>query len=623
MCGIAGIISKADKSKISEQLKLIQSHRGPDAAASTSIQLSQYQVNLTHNRLAIVDLNQHSNQPFWDETENFCIIFNGEIYNYIEIREELKALGAQFRTTSDTEVLLQALIHWSPEKALNKMNGMWSFALLDKAQERVLVSRDRFGKKPFYYASTQDEFFWASEIKYILKASERKFRVNPKPVAAYLEQYLLETHETETFFQDILKLAPGSYAWIDLKQEALQLAQKKFYEFPLKTAKNSNLTETRDQLEDLIKDAVKIRLRSDVNVGFLLSGGLDSSLLSAIGCGMQKDSNHKLKFLSIVSDNPAYDESPFISQVENHLGITSQKINISQSPNSIFDLLTKVQWHNDEPITSLSAVTYFLMMEKAKELNTTVLISGQGADESFCGYKKYLGFYIKSLIRQRAPLKALTTLLAFAKSRNLISEIDLGEVKRYVKLFNMTSQSVLTPELKNIPQPFIGLANKTLQERQMDDLFQFSVPALLHYEDRLSMASSREVRAPFLDYRIAEFGINLPMEAKMNKGWSKLILREIGQHYLPPGVAWRTDKKGFTIPQEVWFRNDLRLQIEDILRGDCLMYEMNFVDKDILLSKFRRYCEEGGSSKKTMTFKEIFTPLALENWLQTHRDYLV
>nr|BFD59371.1 asparagine synthase (glutamine-hydrolyzing) [Bdellovibrio sp. CKG001] len=498
---------------------------------------------------------------------------------------------------------------------------MWAFAFLDKKNERILISRDRFGKKPFYYYNIGSELYWASEIKYILKTSQHKFEINPAPVAAYLQQFLLETNEAETFFKEILKLPPGTFAWLDLKKDTLTLEPQKFYHFPIKEDSQVTPQRAQDELQFLIQDSVKIRLRSDVNVGFLLSGGLDSSLLSGVGCSLMPDSKEILKFLSVVSDNPAYDESYFIKKVENHLGIESQRINISHAPQSVFDQLSKVQWHNDEPITSLSAVTYYLMMEKAKELNTKVLISGQGADEIFCGYRKYLGFYVKALLQQKRPIKAFTTLLHFLKTRNLISEFDIGELKRYVSLLNMGSPSVLSNSLKGQPQPFIGLADKTLSERQLDDLFTFSVPALLHYEDRLSMASEREVRAPFLDYRIAEFGINLPMDFKLKDGWSKLILRKIANSYLPKDITWRSDKRGFTIPQELWFKNELRTQIETLLKGDCLIYQMNFVKKEVLLDKFSRYCD-GGDKSKLMSFKEIFTPIALENWLQVYKDYL-
>lgn len=614
MCGIAGIISRSDQSEKAQKFKTLLNHRGPDASAVSTVQLSQFQVNFTHNRLSIIDLQVASNQPFWDESDQYGIIFNGEIYNYLEIRRELESEGREFRTQSDTEVLLQALMHWPLERVLGCLNGMWAFAYLDKRAEKILVCRDRFGKKPFYYHLQDNEFYWASEIKYILEASEKKFRPNPQTVARYLRQFLLESDGTQTFFEDILKLPAGSFAWLDLKASRLDIKPEQYYHIPAKNFAG-DFKEAREELQHLLRDSVKIRLRSDVNLGFLLSGGLDSSILSGLGHQLSENSGQNLNYLSVVSEDPRYDESPHIREVEKFLGIHSHKINIAHNSNEIFDLLSKAQWQNDEPITSFSAVSYMMMMEKAKALNTKVLLTGQGADEIFCGYKKYLGFYLKDLVRQGHGFKALKTGLEFLMTRSLVTEVHLGELKRYVKFLNQGQIQILSSRLAQIEQPSIGLGNQGVRGRQIADLLQFSVPALLHYEDRLSMAHAREVRAPYLDYRIVELGLSLPMEHKLNHGWSKYILRKAARGIAPESIAWRKDKRGFTIPQETWFKRELRPQIEKIFDGPALMYEMGFVDKESLLRKYKLFCSDAPSAK-LISFKEIFVPLALENWLR-------
>jgi asparagine synthase (glutamine-hydrolysing) len=303
------------------------------------------------------------------------------------------------------------------------------------------------------------------------------------------------------------------------------------------------------------------------------------------------------------------------------LGVESAKINIAHDQKKVFELLSKAQWHNDEPITSLSAVSYMMMMERAKDLDAKVLLTGQGADEIFCGYKKYLGFYMKNLVRGGHGMKALGVGLGFLKTRSLVNEIHLGELKRYVKFLNKPHLNVLSSRLKALPQPSIGLGSGDVSGRQILDLTKFSVPALLHYEDRLSMAHAREVRVPYLDYRIVNFGISLPMEFKIHQGWSKYILRKSSEGLVPQNITWRKDKRGFTIPQESWFKNELHSEVENILHGQSMIYDYGFVDKRTMIEKYEIFCGNS-TAAKMISFKEIFTPIALENWLQTFKEYL-
>lgn len=619
MCGQAGILSpKKNKDQTLARAKScldIQAHRGPDHSALSSLDINNFFISLTHNRLSIIDLKAQSNQPFWSQDKQHAIIFNGEIYNYLELRQDLKLDGVTFQTDSDTEVLLQALIHYPLSTALNKFNGMWSFAFIDIKKEKIIFSRDRFGKKPFYYFHNvqTNEFIWSSEIKYILAAAQQKFNVNPIAVSDYIEQFLLEADPEQTFFSEIKKLPAGSYCEVDLKHDRLEFKPQSYYQFSF-FPYTSSLADAVHELDYLLKDAVRLRLRSDVELGFLLSGGLDSSTITGIGAELSQDPS-SLKTLSIVSDNKLYDESPFIELVEKRLGLSSYKINVEKSAVEIFDLLSTVQWFNDEPLTSFSAVTYYLMMAQAKSKNVKVLLSGQGADEVFCGYRKYMAFYFKELLRQTQPLQALSLATAFLKTQPLANTLDVSEIKRYVTFLRAGQKSILTPEMQNLPRKSIGLGKSSVAERQLLDVVSTSVPALLHYEDRLSMAHSREVRAPFLDYRIVEFGLNLPTKYKINDGWSKFVVRKVSEKYVPQAVSWRKDKKGFSIPQEEWFRTTLKNNIEQIFNSDALMYQLNLIDKKALQSKFQLYCA-GGSQARRISFKEIFTPLALEIWLK-------
>lgn len=621
MCGIAGIISTENLRALAERAKTIQAHRGPDFSLVSHRDVGPWHLHFTHNRLSVIDLQAVSNQPFWSEDQNYGIIFNGEIYNYLELKFQLQAEGVSFRTRSDTEVLMQALIHGKNlRQTLNSLNGMFAFAFLDVREQKIIFARDRFGKKPFYYHLTPQRLTFSSEIKYILQTAAQKFRVNPQPVAHYLEQFLLENDPEQTFFQDILKLPAGHFTELNLKSSSLKFTSESFYAIP--TGKYSgSFQDAEKEIQDLLLDSVKLRLRSDVNVGFLLSGGLDSSALVGAGCKLSAGASQHLQYLSVVSENPQFDESRHIAEVEAFWKIHSEKINISHSVQNLFPLLEKAIYHNDEPLTSFSAVSYMLMMEKARALDSTVLLTGQGADEVFCGYKKYLGFYLKSLLRQKDYFTFFRIGSQFAWTRSLINEMPVSEIKRYLRKSGPSEKSILSENLQKIRQPRIGLGQMSLSERQALDLTSLSVPALLHYEDRLSMAHAREVRVPYLDYRLVELGLSLPDHFKIGPGWSKYILRQATRDFVPEAITWRKDKKGFTIPQEEWFRHEMKPAIEALFRSDAMMYKMGLVNPQKLQKKYELFCS-GSVAAKAISFKEIFTPLCVEKWLQLNQDYL-
>jgi asparagine synthase (glutamine-hydrolysing) len=617
MCGISGIISRRDRRQDLERSREILQHRGPDSLGTTHHRAGELYASVLHHRLAIIDLSSEADQPFFSRDGNAYLICNGEIYNYLELRAELEAEGVEFRTSSDTEVLLEALLHWGIAETLEELNGMWAFAFCDLKNRRFTFARDRFGIKPLYYSTDTETFCFGSEIKGVLAVLQRKFPLNQKTASRLLSQNLVESDPEETFFEGISKLAPGHYGVIDMNAPQPVMKVTRYYQ-----AKPGDLqcdfVEANRHLKDLLSDAVSLQLRSDVQVGVLLSGGIDSSALACFAEEhVSKRGGDPVALLSLTSDGSPYDESPYIEKVEQQLGRTAARIDVSDSPTKMLQLLDDVQWFNDEPLTSFSGVAYYLMMERARELGIKVLLTGQGADELFCGYKKYLGFYLKGLLREGHVADFGKEVVRFGVNGGFAHDIQWSEMQRYV--MPQRGQRALGPAVESIEPLSIALGARSLAERQILDIEQTSIPALLHYEDRLSMAFSREVRVPYLDHRIVEFALACPDEFKVGGGWQKHVLRAALADVVPPEIAWRKDKNGFGVPQIEWMKLALRPHIERIFREDCIMYDMGLIDKAALLQLYEDYRK---SFFNTVPYKKVFSALALEIWLRRYAQYL-
>jgi asparagine synthase (glutamine-hydrolysing) len=616
MCGISGIISRQDRRQDLERSRHVLQHRGPDSFGTMNHRAAEYFASVLHHRLSIIDLTDEANQPFFSKDRNAYLICNGEIYNYIELRQELEAEGVEFRTSSDTEVLLEALLCWGTAKTLEKINGMWAFAFCDLARRKFTFARDRFGVKPLYYFADGESFFFGSEIKAVLALAGRKFPLNKKTATRMLSQHLLESDPEETFFEGISKLPPGHYGELDLNAPRPELRITRYYE--LKAGElRCDFEEANQQLQALLSDAVALQLRSDVQVGVLLSGGIDSSALACIAQRhVAERGGNPIALLSLTSEGSRYDEGPYISKVEELLGQTAARVDVGDDPLKLLHLLDEVQWFNDEPLTSFSGVAYYLMMRRARELGIKVLLTGQGADELFCGYKKYLAFYLKGLLREGHVADFGKEVVKFGLNGGFIHDVHWSEMQRYV--LPRSGMRALGPALGEYEPLSQALGSRSLAERQILDIEQTSIPHLLHYEDRLSMAFSREVRVPYLDHRIVEFALACPDEFKIGTGWSKYILRTAVADFIPSEVAWRKDKNGFGVPQIEWLKLALRPHVERIFNEDCLMYEMGLVDKQALLELYEAYRT---SFFNTVPYKKVFSALALEIWLRRYAEY--
>lgn len=621
MCGIAGIITakNRDLRESIRRVHSVQGHRGPDATGESILRMHQWRVALIHQRLAIIDLSDAASQPMGTGPRR--LIFNGEIYNYLELRDELLRDGCTFQTKSDTEVLLVSLEHWGIDRTLSRLNGMWAFAWVDQTDGRLILARDRAGEKPLHYFISANELFFASEIKAILTLGETRFDLNHAVVADFLNQSLLDTSD-ETFFAGIKRLPAAHYAVFDLKAPSFEPAIVRYWEPPIIKAPIHDTPEPNqiDCVRETFIDSVRLRLRSDVPLGVLLSGGIDSSSIAA---AMQSifGKGSDLNLISAVSRDARYDESPFINLVARHLGRTVHKVVLDDDPHNLFALLPQVCWANDEPIGSFSTVAHYLLMQRAQEIGVTVILSGQGADELLCGYRKYFFFYIEKLMREGHILTALSLLRSFYERRTILSQFSLAEAKRYLPaMFYGREAGIAGRLLRRKARTRVGLGKSSVQERQRADFERFSIPVLTHYEDRMSMAWSREVRLPFLDNRLVELLLPMKPSMKLRNGWTKYVFRRAMQGLVPAEVIWRKDKQGFVNPQSEWLKYDLAAKVLQTFAEDSLMFRSGLVDRVKLLKMYSAYRRD--RKLGSCSFKDIFNPLIFEIFLRRFETYL-
>nr|WP_278986420.1 asparagine synthase (glutamine-hydrolyzing) [Plesiomonas shigelloides] len=627
MCGMTGILdfsnSSFDLKCAINKASKAQLHRGPDIQDYSIYKRDNYSLALGHQRLSIIDLSEFGKQPM--ETSRSSIIFNGEIYNYQEIKNDLLE-GLDFRSETDTEVLLYALEKYGVDYALNISNGMWSFAWYSFDEEKLYLCRDRMGVKPLYFHlnQEQDKLFFASEVKSILAASNKKFRLNYQSVGEYLNQSLQDTCNN-SFFDEINQIPAGCYGEIDLSEKVnskIEIKIVRYWNPELSVERSKSPLSLEAEFKDIFYDAVRLRLRADVPIGVTLSGGLDSS---AIATAMQSmlANTKTLSCLSAVSPGSKNDESQFIDIMQEYLDSNVLKVKLDWSANEAIDLLRQVTFFNDSPVGSFSNVAHYLLMKKAKENNITVILSGQGADEILCGYKKFVGFYFIDLLRRKKLVSLLSGLAKFIFNKTTIYQFKLNEAKRYIpfirdsKKFNILSKKLIA----NYTTRPLGIKkNQTLSERQFEDISMYSVPYLTHYEDRMSMAWAREIRLPFLDYRLVEFCLRLPDEMKIKNGWTKYILRSALKKSLPSEITWRKDKQGFVNPQDEWLRNELRNDVISIFSPRALIFELDLIERSALLDMYEDYCNNKSSN---VWYRDIFAPLALEIWLQINKEFIL
>lgn len=592
MCGIAGIISK-DSSKVNESLLRLMTdqiaHRGPDGEGQWVS--SNKQVGLGHRRLSIIDLSHEADQPM-HYMNRYSIVFNGEIYNYIELRETLCQQGYSFNTQSDTEVLM-ALYDRDKENCLQLLDGMFAFALYDQNENKLFCARDRFGEKPFFYSYQKGQhFYFGSEMKCLWAAGIPK-DINNSMLFNYLSFGYLEnpTNLSETFYQSCTRLEHSHYLVLDVN--TLEFNIHKYYDIAWQNTNESiTLENAKLQFEDLFYTSVKRRLRSDVTVGSSLSGGLDSSLVVCVIDELKKGSQQKQNTFSAVFPGFKKDERKYMDYVIAQTNVEPHFVTPDEQ--GLLKNLKKLNWHQEEPYGSSSIYAQFCVMQLAKENNVTVLLDGQGADEILAGYHPYYTSFFNEL-KKSSPKEFQSQYSSYLKlhSSNSINGITgktLGDKVRDISPKLVKPIKRLKNDFNQLKNPFFskefyaeykkttfntpGSNFQSLNESLYSSTFKSGLQQLLRYADRNSMANSREVRLPFLSHELIEFLFSLPATFKINQGWTKWIMRETFP-ILPKEIGWRTDKIGYEPPQKNWMEN---AEVKEMIR-QC---EQTLVDKHIL-----------------------------------------
>lgn len=569
MCGILGLVtlgnSQETKEKFLNTLSLL-AHRGPDFDSF----VQDENIFLGHTRLSIIDLDARSNQPMCYQ-DKYMLVFNGEIYNYKEIRQELQAQGYHFKTQGDAEVLLCAYDFWG-KKCVEHFNGMWAFAIYDKLQNILFCSRDRFGEKPFFYFKDKEKFIFASEIKAILPFLGTR-KANIPAMIPFIVRGNIDCYHNETFFKDIYRLQPSENMVVDLTD--LTLRKQVYYRIK---PQEINLENPQQILRELLEDSIRLRLRSDVRIGSCLSGGLDSSCINAL---ITKNQSNKENFIAIhakstLKDN---DESEYAKRVAESLGI--ELCIVEPSKQDFWDSLEQVMLIQDEPFGSTSIYMQYFVMQKAHELGIKVMFDGQGADEVFLGYENYIKHIYKDLRDKGKSENFFENLKAFRYTKENILEGLMGLENFTIAFERIVKQS--------------NIVDRYLSKGDMQFLFDYqdfftfntqeimcnSLQALLRFEDRDSMAFGVEARLPYLDSRIVDFVLNLPTEAKFQEGYLKYLLRTACEDLLPRDIIWRYNKMGFESPQTYWFDGEQE-RMKATIRNSKIIQEI-FTKTDIEL----------------------------------------
>jgi asparagine synthase (glutamine-hydrolysing) len=610
MCGLCGIVhfDAPPETDAVEAMAAQLDHRGPDGRGA----FSAAGVALAFRRLAIIDLSEAGSQPFASEDRRLQLMHNGEIYNYRELRRELESAGHRFRSTTDTEVILNAYTEWG-EACVERFNGMWAFVLWDGKSQRLFCSRDRFGIKPFYYRHDGSRFAFASEPRAFRAFTP--LEVNHDAVYEYLDQGYLD-HFDETFFGGVRRLPPAHSMVFD--ESGLRV----WSYWRLEEREPPN--DAAEEFAELFLDSVRLELRSDVPVGTALSGGLDSSAIAVSADRLLRTEAENAEALggrqrtfTAYFEQPGYDERPFAEAV---VAQTQADANwVTFTADELVDDLPRIVEAQGEPFGSTSICAGWYVMRAAKAAGVKVMLDGQGGDELLAGYRGHLGFRLADLIARgrfrelRAEVAGTEhgpLALATAVARPFAPESLVRAVRA------RTRGSLVHPELRGARvghldgSPFPD----RLRRYQQLVLTRRGLPELLRYEDRNSMAHSLEARVPFLDHRLVELCFSLPPHELIRGGETKSLLRRALGDLLPPAVRERRDKLGFVTPEAEWLRGALGVLAADVF-GSQSFRERGFVDSDAARRRLERH-----RAHRLTAGMELWRALNVELWARTYLD---
>lgn len=613
MCGLAGLLRPLPDTNAERLSSLARAmgdaliHRGPDDSGVWVD--AQAGIALAHRRLSILDLSPLGQQPMQSANQRYLIAYNGEIYNFAELRETLIACGHSFRGHSDTEVLLAAVVEWGFEDAIARCNGMFAIALWDRQEQALWLARDRVGKKPLYYGWAGSTFVFGSELKALWRHPDFDNPVNRDALALLLRlDYVPAPHAIHA---DTFKMMPGALLRIDVAMVASGAAahlperdQRRYWDARERMAAaiehpfTGDAHEAETRLDTLLRDSVALRMVADVPVGVFLSGGTDSSLVTAL---MQVQSTHPVRSFTIGFEASHHDEAPLAHAVAKHLGTAHTELYVSGS--DALAIVPTLPAMFDEPFADASQVPTALVARLARSA-VTVALSGDGGDELFFGYKRYQRALRNLRWQQRmpAPLRrwfariaqahgeasrtgAFAALAAEMGARG-IGDIYRNRISRWRDPQSAVPGARLPATRYDEAEPLHGVGTPA-DAMMLADFSVYLPEDLLCKVDRTSMAVSLEARAPLLDWRVAEFAWSLPLTHKLHQGNSKVLLKQVLRRYLPDAMVDR-DKRGFGAPVSAWLRGELR-DWADALLDPKRMSAEGYFDADIVHGLWRKF----------------------------------
>ncbi|MEH0153903.1 asparagine synthase (glutamine-hydrolyzing) [Limibacter armeniacum] len=624
MCGITGIyafneIGRLFSIHLARGNKELQ-HRGPDADNV----FTDYYVGLGHRRLSIIDLSTEANQPMSDPSERFTIVFNGEIYNYRELRQQLEAKGVTFQTQSDTEVLLQLYIH-EGEKCLNKLHGFFAFAVFDKSDDSLFVARDRFGIKPLVYYKDEDKLIFASEIKSLF-AYNIPQETDWTSVLQYFQLSYIPA--PNTIFKNIFKLEPGHYMTVRNKEVQIQ----KYYQLqgpdePTKAP--CSYEEAQKRLLELLDESVQERMIADVPLGAFLSGGIDSSTVVALASKYTSQLN---TFSIGYKNEPLFDETKYAEMVANKYKTNHTAFQLTTQ--DFYEHLFKLLDFYGEPFADSSAIPVYMLCELTKK-HVTVALSGDGGDEIFAGYNKYQGEFKAREKGTAARMlgAALPVLEILPKSRNSYLGNKVRQLHRFAEGMGMSDQErywylsswrsemeaysmftgktrslIIDSEYEARKEYFTQhITGNGINDMLFADMKMLLPNDMLHKVDSMSMAHALEVRVPFLDHRIAEFAFSLPASYKINGNMKKRLLQDAVRPLLPDEI-YNRPKHGFEVPLAKGFKNELKPWVEEML-------DLDFVrEQEIFSPDYIEQVRKQVFHTNNFDQNQVWAILAFQHW---------
>jgi asparagine synthase (glutamine-hydrolysing) len=610
MCGIAGVLytdpSRPCEPATVKRMTDVMAYRGPDDSGAWF----DGPVGLGHRRLSIIDLGG-GHQPMTDVSGALWVIFNGEIYNYRQVRQDLIARGLQFRTQSDTEVILQAYAALG-EQCVTLLNGMFAFAIWDSRRRRLFLARDRMGVKPLYYTTSPDAFVFGSEIKTLFASGLVDARARDEAFAEYL--VFRQVAGSDTLFRDVKSLPPGCSMTVSDGESRITR-----YWSPRPDAERPLIAyeDAKEQLTALLEDSVRLRLISDVPVGTFCSGGVDSSLVTALASKLKAE---PVNTFSVGFDEPDFDESAYATMVSDQYGTIHHELRVGNVQYA--ELFPRMVWHNDEPLDFANSVHIFALSELAKR-EVTVVLTGEGSDELFAGYPRYR---IPDLVKSYRLVPAAIRRALSA----VVGDHRLVKLDRYADgsfddalLYN---SSYVRPSAVRDAYPSMNGAALDFRKQCLDGQHGLNLDSvgrlslldqetflvsILHRQDKMSMAAAIESRVPFMDYRIVEFANRLPTKHKLRNGTGKALVKDIARAVLPVAVVKRR-KSGFGVPLSRWFR--AKNGLGELVAGLANSSEASVFDRPALCRAIREH-RSGTHDHSEL----LWAALNLCTWKQTFR----